>query len=91
MVTTSEKQRLRMHIFITALTAALSLSAAGTAWAQDPETTTKESATEAGSGALIGPSSDSDPSQQANQEGPRENNQETNQQNQTVSTSFDEL
>lgn len=91
MVTTSEKQRLRMHIFITALTAALSLSAAGTAWAQDPETTTKGSVTEAGSGALIGSSSDSDPSQQANQEGPRENNQETNQQNQTVSTSFDEL
>ena len=72
-----------MPILITALTAALSLSASGITWAQTTETTGPEPVTEAAPEADAQPTLVSDPSQPTNEE--------PNQQDQTVSTSFDEL
>lgn len=83
MVMTPEKKRSRMPILITALTAALSLSASGITWAQTTETTGPEPVTEAAPEADAQPTLVSDPSQPTNEE--------PNQQDQTVSTSFDEL
>lgn len=83
MIKTPEKQRLRMHLFFAAFTAALSLSVAGPAWSQITEATVEELAAEPVPADSAEPASDSDKSQKADQD--------TNQQAQSVSTSFEEL
>ena len=83
MVTTPEEKRLRMPMFFKALTVSLSMLAAGTVWAQTTDTAGSESVTEAAQEASTEPTLDSDPSLEAYQV--------ITQQDQTVSTSFDEL
>lgn len=72
-----------MHLSFAAFAAALSLSVAGPAWSQVAEATAEELAAEPVPADSAEPASDSDKSQKANQD--------TNQQAQSVSTSFEEL
>ena len=83
MVTTPEEKRLRVPMFTKALAVSLSILAAGSAWAQDIDAADPESVTEAKQEASAEPTLDSGPAQQTNQE--------STQQDQSVSTSFDEL
>ena len=83
MVTTPEEKRLRVPMFTKALVVSLSMLAAGSAWAQDNDAADPESVTEAKQEAGTEPTLDSGPAPQTNQE--------STQQDQSVSTSFDEL